>query len=229
MNKKVKKGKFRGLSIASLITGLLTIILAPIILFVSLSTFDITRSFDFIVIIFSIVSLALPMVSVVCGGIDLKRIKAVRYSSKGRGFDIAGIVMGGIFILIFLVLPISWAATPAEEEMMCEEGVTTGYMNVAPEEAKKLIDENPDLIIIDVSPKYDDGHLPGAVNYYIGDGSFDDAIPTLDPQAEYLVYCHVDSASIGGAQALMNAGLMNVYRLKGNYAAWVDAGYEVEK
>ena len=110
-----------------------------------------------------------------------------------------------------------------EEEMMA------GYMDITPEEAKKLIDENPDLIIIDVSPKYDDGRLPGAVNYYIGDGSLSNAIPTLDPEAEYLVYCHVDSASIGGAQALIDAGFKNVYRLEGNYAAWVDAGYEVEK
>jgi adenylyltransferase/sulfurtransferase len=122
-------------------------------------------------------------------------------------------------------------ATEQEEmaagEEMAEE--TTGYMDVTPEEAKKLIDENPDLIILDVSPKFDEGHIPGAINYYIGDGSLDEAIPTLDPTAEYLVYCHVDSASIGGAQALVDAGFENVYRLAGNYAAWVDAGYPVEK
>lgn len=120
-----------------------------------------------------------------------------------------------------------------EEDMMEEEdmddGMMEGYVDLSPEEAKMLIDENPDLIIIDVSPKYDEGHIPGAVNYYIGDGSLDAAIPSLDPEATYLVYCHVDSASIGGAEALVDAGFMNVYRLEGNYAAWVDAGYEVEK
>jgi adenylyltransferase/sulfurtransferase len=117
----------------------------------------------------------------------------------------------------------------AEDEEMVEEEEMSGYMDVTPEEAKKLIDENPDLIIIDVSPKYDEGHLPGAINYYAGDGSLDEAIPTLDPEAEYLVYCHVDSVSIAGAQALVDAGFENVYRLAGNYAAWVDAGYPVEK
>jgi len=110
--------------------------------------------------------------------------------------------------------------TPAE---------TTGYIDLSPAEAKKLIDENPDIIILDVSPKYDQGHIPGAINYYIGDGSLDDAIPTLDKEATYLVYCHVDSASIGGAQKLVDAGFPNVYRLEGNYAAWVDAGYPVEQ
>lgn len=105
----------------------------------------------------------------------------------------------------------------------------SGYIDVAPEEAKELIDENPGLIIIDVSPAYDDGHLPGAINYYAGDGSLDKAIPSLDKEATYLVYCHVDSVSILGAQKLIDAGFTKVYRLKGNYRAWVDAGYEIEK
>ena len=102
-------------------------------------------------------------------------------------------------------------------------------MDVTPEEAKELIENNPDLIIIDVSPNYANGHLPDAVNYYAGDGSLDEAIPTLDKNGKYLVYCHVDSVSILGAQKLVDAGFKNVYRLEGNYSAWVDAGYPIEK
>ena len=119
---------------------------------------------------------------------------------------------------------ISCTAPQADEEEMM-----LAYMDVTPEEAKELIENNPDLIIIDVSPNYADGHLPGAVSYYIGDGSLDNAIPTLDKEGKYLVYCHVDSVAIAGAQKLVDAGFKNVYRLEGNYSAWVDAGYEVEK
>ena len=104
----------------------------------------------------------------------------------------------------------------------------TGYIDLSPAEALELINQNPDVIIIDVSPFYDDGHLPGAVHYYLGDGSLDAAIPTLDKNATYLVYCHVDSVAIGGAQALVDAGFTDVYRLEGNYGAWVDAGYPIE-
>jgi rhodanese-related sulfurtransferase len=103
------------------------------------------------------------------------------------------------------------------------------YLDLSPVEAKSVIDANPDLIIIDVSPHYDEGHLPGAVHYYLGDGSLDRAIPALDKSKKYLVYCHVDSVSIRGAQKLVDAGFENVYRLKGNYSAWVDAGYPIEK
>ncbi|MBN2087410.1 S-layer homology domain-containing protein [Candidatus Peregrinibacteria bacterium] len=118
------------------------------------------------------------------------------------------------------------AEAEAEEEVIAEEETT--YMDISASDAKALIEENSELIIIDVSPKYDEGHLPGAINYYVGDGSLDEAIPSLDPEATYLVYCHVDSASILGSEKLIEAGFKNVYRLEGNYSAWVDAGYKVE-
>ena len=102
------------------------------------------------------------------------------------------------------------------------------YTDVTPAEAKKLIDENPGLVIIDVSPYYDNGHLPGAVHYQLGE-ALDKAIPTLDKDGKYLVYCHGDGPSMAGAQKLIDSGFKDVYRLKGNYGAWVDAGYEIEK
>ena len=94
---------------------------------------------------------------------------------------------------------------------------------------QSAIDGNPDLTVIDVSPDYAKGHLPGAVNYYLGDGSLDAAIPNLDKNAMYLVYCHFESASRAGAQKLEDAGFQNVYRLDGDYSAWVAFGYPIEK
>jgi rhodanese-related sulfurtransferase len=102
------------------------------------------------------------------------------------------------------------------------------YTDITPAEAKMMIETNPDLIVIDVSPEYDNGHLPGAVSYPLGDGSLDAAIPMLDKGKPYLVYCHTESASRQGAQKLVDAGFTMVYRLEGEYAAWVDAGYMVE-
>ena len=101
------------------------------------------------------------------------------------------------------------------------------YIDVNAEEAKELFDAKSGLIIIDVSPNYDKGHIPGAINYYIGNGSLDNTIPSLDKNKEYLVYCHVDIASIAGAQKLVDAGFTMVYRLEGNYQAWIDAGYPI--
>jgi len=105
----------------------------------------------------------------------------------------------------------------------------TSYTDLPPAEAKALIDKTPDIIIIDVSPAYAKGHLPGAVSYPLGEGSLDRALPTLDKDRTYLVYCHVDSVAIAGARKLADAGFTKVYRLAGNYSGWVAAGYPVEK
>ena len=128
-------------------------------------------------------------------------------------------------IVGLLVLALLAVVGCAQQQQTAE----SSYMDVTPAEAKALIDNNPDLIIIDVSPNYSQGHLPGAINYYVGDGSLDEAIPMLDKNKKYLVYCHVDSAAILGAQKLVDAGFKNVYRPEGNYRAWVDAGYPIEK
>ncbi len=109
-----------------------------------------------------------------------------------------------------------------------DAGAQPDYTDATTIEVKEFIDNNPDVIIIDVSTLYDEGHIPGAVNYPVGDGSLDAATPELDPKGKYVVYCHSDSASILGAQKLTDAGF-NVIRLVGNFQAWVDAGYEVEK
>lgn len=127
-------------------------------------------------------------------------------------------------LLLALVVAVGAAAgcTPEEQE---EEG---NYTDISAAEAKQLIDGDPEVVIIDVSPAYAAGHLPGAVNYYLGDGSLDAAIPTLDENATYLVYCHAEGPSRQGAQKLVDAGFAYVYRLEGDYGAWVAAGYTTE-
>ena len=133
------------------------------------------------------------------------------------------VMVVGVLVLV-LVLAVAAGCTPGEQQE--EEEVS--YTDISAAEAKQLIDNDPEVVVIDVSPAYSVGHLPGAVNYYLGDGSLDAAIPTLDKTKTYLVYCHVDSVAIAGAQKLIDADFENVYRLEGNYSAWVDAGYPVE-
>lgn len=155
--------------------------------------------------------------------------------NKGIIIIIAIILIGGgIFLII---------RSKGEEETSENDKTTTtvdkkeqdtdaeseGYKDISPEEAYEMVTDNPNFVIVDVSPNYDEGHLPGAVNYYVGDGSLDRAIPTLDKSKSYLIYCHVDSASISGANIFVSAGFANVYRLEGNYQAWVDAGLPIEK
>jgi rhodanese-related sulfurtransferase len=104
-----------------------------------------------------------------------------------------------------------------------------GYTDVSPQQAKELMATTPDLVILDVSSMFSEGHLPGAVNYFMGDGTLDRALSSLDKTVPYLVYCQGDEGSLPGAELLVDSGFVTVYRLVGNYPGWVDAGYPVEK
>ncbi len=136
-----------------------------------------------------------------------------------------------IVIVVVIIGYIVYQRTAPEEitpSAVTGQGETAGsYVDVSPARAKELMDTFPDLTVIDVSPDYAAGHLPGAVSYYLGDGSLDRAIPNLNKYNPYLVYCHVDSAAISGAQKLVDAGFTKVYRLEGNYSAWIDGGYTI--
>jgi len=124
-----------------------------------------------------------------------------------------------LLMLVFAIFVLSASIVSAQ----------TSYMDVTPQEALKLMLETPDLLTIDVSPVYKAGHLPTAVNYPVGNGSLDEAIPMLNKNMTYLVYCHADGPSISGSQKMVDAGFMKVYRVIGNYKAWTDVGYPVEK
>ncbi len=111
MDNKTKSEKFRGLSIAALVTGILTFSQLFIQLGPIMKRFMPSLSGNIAVILLTVnfMLFGLPIAALTCGIIDLKRIKAGRYSRKGRGFDIAGIVLVGIFILLALYIGIGEA------------------------------------------------------------------------------------------------------------------------
>lgn len=102
--------KFRKLSISALITGILTysyIYLIP--RFLGPSVLYLRNFIQQESIIASFVSssvfvlTSLPVAAIVCGSIDLKRIRKGLYSNKGKGLDITGIILGAIYLLIVAI------------------------------------------------------------------------------------------------------------------------------
>jgi len=101
MNINANPQKYRKLSLASLIAGILTYIFILLVLIILLKmayVSDITN----IAILFTAFGLAIT--AIVCGGIDLKTIKSSHCSKKGKGFDISGIVLGSAFILTDIII-----------------------------------------------------------------------------------------------------------------------------
>ena len=102
MGNKNNQEKYSKLSIASLITGILTYICVfPMYLILEWGAFGkMTGPMIYLFL------LGLAIAAIVCGSIDLKKIMRGQCSSKGKGFDIAGIILGSVFIfaVIYLVM-----------------------------------------------------------------------------------------------------------------------------
>ena len=98
---------------------------------------------------------------------------------------------------------------------------------LTPQEAKKLIDHAPDVVLLDLSRNfYSNGHLPGALNYT--KCAIPEVISNFNKNRTYIVYCHGAGAPLSSANKLKAAGFYNTYALAGNYGAWLDAGYSIE-
>jgi hypothetical protein len=101
MNNTVKSK----LSIVSLVTGILALVFLIPIAGLMIGIGDAPGMDNYILItFFSLFSylICLPIPAIICGIIDLKKIKAGLYSNKGTGFDTAGIILGGIATAYFI-------------------------------------------------------------------------------------------------------------------------------
>ena len=127
-------------------------------------------------------------------------------------------------ILIFRPIEVLESNPPADFIPPITE--TGTYTDITPKQLKEFIDSDLQLIVIDVSPNYNNGHIPGAFDY--GNERLDVAISNFNPDWTYAVYSHFESFSRTSAQKLVDAGIKKVYRLKGDYQAWIDAGHDIE-
>jgi len=75
------------------------------------------------------------------------------------------------------------------------------------------ISENTIVLDVRTPEEYAQGHLDGAVLLDLNGGQFAEALPSLDPDAEYVVYCRSGNRS-GQAIALMQErGITNTTNL----------------
>ena len=110
MNDKIKSEKYRKLSISALVTGILPYIFTPVIPFILDPASKYSAYFinfvTFIIFSYIVITFSLTTAAIVCGSIDLKRVNKGLNSNKGKGLDIAGIILGsiGILYIIFVLI-----------------------------------------------------------------------------------------------------------------------------
>ena len=126
-------------------------------------------------------------------------------------------------LLLFLI--VSLAGCGSREE---DAENTASYQQITAEEAKSMMEEQPDAVILDVreQDEYDAGHIPGAVLLAVGtinEETAASAIPEKDTVV--LVYCRSGNRSKTASQALVDLGYTQIYEF-GGIKDWP---YEVER
>lgn len=85
------------------------------------------------------------------------------------------------------------------------------------------------VVIIDVrtSEEFAAGHLEGAVNLNVEDGTLQAGLADLDPSADYIVYCRSGRRSAIAAEAMAAAGFTSVTDLGALDAAAAETGLPI--
>lgn len=102
-----------------------------------------------------------------------------------------------------------------------------GYGDITVQEARSLIEDKPDLVILDVrtASEYEDGHIEGALNIPVQELS--GRIDELSNENELLVYCRTGNRSTQAVDILQDAGFKKIYHMNEGITGWIEAGYPV--
>lgn len=127
--------------------------------------------------------------------------------------------------VLLLLLTVSLTGCGNREE---DAENTASYQQITAEEAKAMMEEQPDAVILDVreQDEYDAGHIPGAVLLPVGtidEETAASAIPENDTVV--LVYCRSGNRSKTASQSLVDLGYTQIYEF-GGIKDWP---YEVER
>lgn len=125
-----------------------------------------------------------------------------------------------ILAAIILILSLTACAMPWSKS-------SDGYTQISYEEAKKMIDERDDIIILDVrtQEEFEGGYIKGAILFPSQEVNEETAAQKLpDKDQTILIYCSSGGRSKKVAQQLADMGYTNIYEF-GGINSWP---YEVQ-
>jgi rhodanese-related sulfurtransferase len=130
--------------------------------------------------------------------------------------------------ILFLSL-VAVAGLPLIADEAKTAAPTPVVKEVTPDEAEKLLKENPKIVVLDVRTpeEYAKAHIPGAKNVDFLAGDVAKEAPKLDKTTPVLVHCAAGGRSGQSLPLLKDQQV--VYHLKDGFKAWEKAGKPVEK
>ncbi|MCB9284842.1 MAG: rhodanese-like domain-containing protein [Lewinellaceae bacterium] len=129
------------------------------------------------------------------------------------------------FSLLYSCSGTAQQSTPAPAETVSAQPApakTPAYQDVDAAAFKKLMQDNPGAVVLDVRTPAEvaEGTIQGAVNIDVKALDFQDKINALDKDKTYLVYCRSGRRSSAACQMMQNAGFKSLYNLQGGILAW---------
>lgn len=151
-------------------------------------------------------------------------------SCPRRGMQLIGRTMK---TLPFLLAAASLIAGPLHAETVVSPPVgivpAGAVKNVSPDDAAKLLKDNPKIVVLDVRTpeEFAAGHIAGAKNVDFRAADFAAKVAALDRKQTYLVHCA--SGGRSGKSLELMKGFTAVYHLNEGFKAWEKAGKPVTK
>ena len=104
-------------------------------------------------------------------------------------------------------------------------GKQSMYINITPDDAKKIMDSTEDYVLLDVREKdeYDAGHIPGAILIPHTEIKERAADVITNKDVQILVYCRSGRRSKIASEALLGLGYTNI----NEFGGIIDWKYEV--
>lgn len=121
-----------------------------------------------------------------------------------------------IFVVI-LVVVVTFLSIVGCAQVQSESEKKATYQTISSETAKKRLDIEKDIILLDVRTvaEYAEKHIPGSVLIPVEDIKSEAIEKLKDKNAAIFVYCRSGNRSATAAQALANMSYTNVYDLGG--------------
>ena len=103
--------------------------------------------------------------------------------------------------------------------------------DVSPDEAQKLLKDNPKVVVLDVRTpeEFAAGHIAGAKNVDFKAAGFAERVAALDKSQPYLVHCASGGRSGKTLALIKDKGFVAIYHLNDGFKAWEKAGKPVVK
>ncbi len=125
-----------------------------------------------------------------------------------------------LMVLAIIIIGIIAFITTSHSDETFTEKMEYAYRTISHEQAKILMDKNPNLIVFDIRDKkdYSKGHLPHAevISYEKLKKKLDD----YNREDVYMIYGDNNRKNIKTAEQMVNNGFLKVYILKEGIETW---------